>query len=55
MQDLLGPTKVHPSHTMVFRPCLFLECDTCMISAAKGAPELEEPCRGSDFSFTLNL
>jgi hypothetical protein len=55
MQDLLVSVEVHPSHNMQFRPCLFLECETCMISAAKGAPELKEPCRGSDFSFTLNL
>ena len=55
MQDLIGPTKVHPSHDMHFEPCLFLECKTCMISVRNGAPELEEPCKGSDFSFLLNL
>lgn len=37
-------SKIHSSHDMAFRPCLFLECSKCMLSVKANAEELKKPC-----------
>lgn len=47
--DLTLDLKVHPSHSMVYAPCLFRECENCLLSAKHNAKELSKPCAEDGF------
>jgi hypothetical protein len=48
-EDLKPDIACHPSHDMVYAPCLFLECENCLLSAKHNASELLEPCAEDAF------